>query len=239
MQNPYEILEISADATYDEIKRKYHKLAIKVHPDLNPDDPLAVEKFKDISWAYSKLINPLERNKIDRKFGVKKNDAKKDDSFINLKSKEDNELNIKDAEYSEINRRNDFKAFYDDEYFENAYNKILHKKHLKYLISVFMFFLSLILVSFVVSSVYKSKKGATFADLKLSPVAHYKNSNRGNNGENLSDNSDLYYSNKIDKDDKSNMFVGCKIANPKEINKNNKKYLKYNVKEKLWYFCIK
>ena len=47
----YAVLEVSPDASQDEIKRAYRKLAQKLHPDANPGDPEAEERFKAVSEA--------------------------------------------------------------------------------------------------------------------------------------------------------------------------------------------
>lgn len=62
----YEVLGVSRDATNDEIKKAYRKLARKYHPDANKDDRNAAEKFKEVSEAYSVLSDPGKRESYDR-----------------------------------------------------------------------------------------------------------------------------------------------------------------------------
>ena len=58
----YEVLGVSKGANSKEIKKAYRKLAIKYHPDKNPNDKVAEEKFKEAAEAYDVLSNP-EKNK--------------------------------------------------------------------------------------------------------------------------------------------------------------------------------
>jgi molecular chaperone DnaJ len=62
----YEILSVGRNASGDEIKRAYRKLAVKFHPDKNPDDPHAEERFKEIGEAYDVLMDEQKRAAYDR-----------------------------------------------------------------------------------------------------------------------------------------------------------------------------
>lgn len=66
----YEILGVSKDADADTIKKAYRKLAMQFHPDRNPDNPEAEEKFKECASAYEILSDASKREKYDR-FGHK------------------------------------------------------------------------------------------------------------------------------------------------------------------------
>lgn len=62
----YDILGVSKNADADEIKKAYRKLAIKYHPDKNPDDHTAEDKFKEAAEAYETLSNPEKRQRYNQ-----------------------------------------------------------------------------------------------------------------------------------------------------------------------------
>ena len=62
----YEVLGLQKGATDDEIKKAYRKLAKQYHPDLNPDNPEAEAKFKEINEANDVLSDPQKRAKYDQ-----------------------------------------------------------------------------------------------------------------------------------------------------------------------------
>ncbi len=62
----YEVLEVDKTATLDEIKKAYRKKAIQYHPDKNPGDKEAEEKFKEAAEAYDVLSNPDKRARYDQ-----------------------------------------------------------------------------------------------------------------------------------------------------------------------------
>ncbi|GHA75673.1 molecular chaperone DnaJ [Pontibacter akesuensis] len=62
----YEVLGVSKGAAQDEIKKAYRKIAIKFHPDKNPDDPTAEDKFKEAAEAYEVLSDPQKRQRYDQ-----------------------------------------------------------------------------------------------------------------------------------------------------------------------------
>jgi molecular chaperone DnaJ len=62
----YETLGVAKNASEDEIKKSYRKLAMKYHPDRNPDSKESEEKFKEVKEAYEMLTNPEKREAYDR-----------------------------------------------------------------------------------------------------------------------------------------------------------------------------
>ena len=66
MLNPYEVLGVQRDASDEEIKQAYRRMAMLHHPDRNAGDATAADQFREVTRAYEVLSNPQERSKIDR-----------------------------------------------------------------------------------------------------------------------------------------------------------------------------
>jgi len=65
MKDPYEVLGVAKTATPEEIRKAYRQLAKKLHPDLNPGDKHAEERFKEVSAANELLSDPDKRRRFD------------------------------------------------------------------------------------------------------------------------------------------------------------------------------
>lgn len=61
----YKVLGVEKNASEDDIKRAFRKLAMEYHPDRNPDDPGASERFRQVSEAYAVLMDPVKRRQYD------------------------------------------------------------------------------------------------------------------------------------------------------------------------------
>jgi len=104
-KNYYSILGVDRNASEDDIKKSYKKLALQYHPDKNPGDETCIEKFKEIAEAYSILNNKEKRNQYDMMGFVDESNIGEDpfsvfngifkqhmNSFMNMKY--DNNINI-------------------------------------------------------------------------------------------------------------------------------------------------
>ena len=66
MKNPYEILGVAKSASQEEIKKAYRRLAKELHPDLNPDDKIVEQRFKEVASAYDILSDTEKRRRFDQ-----------------------------------------------------------------------------------------------------------------------------------------------------------------------------
>ncbi|MGM0508836.1 MAG: DnaJ domain-containing protein [Fusobacteriota bacterium] len=108
MKNFYNILNVTAEATFKEIKKSYRKLAMKYHPDKNPGNQVAEEKFKEISEAYKILGSEKSRTEYDR-------DLKRggDGRFRGQKSRGSNsQKNYRDQGFDINDFEDNFKDFF-------------------------------------------------------------------------------------------------------------------------------
>jgi DnaJ-class molecular chaperone len=62
----YELLGVARSASNEELKKAYRAQARRYHPDLNPDDPGAAKRFKEVTWAYEVLSDSMRRAQYDR-----------------------------------------------------------------------------------------------------------------------------------------------------------------------------
>lgn len=65
IEDPYKILGINRDASDEEIKQAYRKLAKQYHPDRNPGDPVAAKKMQEVNAAYEQIKNPEKARNTD------------------------------------------------------------------------------------------------------------------------------------------------------------------------------
>ena len=80
-ENYYLILGVSQNASLKDIKVAFRRLARQYHPDLNPDDPVAAEKFKQISQAYDVLSDTTKRRRYDRRIPLQQPQTSKTSTY--------------------------------------------------------------------------------------------------------------------------------------------------------------
>ena len=69
MQDPYKVLGVSPDASDEEIKQAYRRLAKKYHPDLNPGDKEAAKRMQEVNAAYEQIKNPEKTTTSQENYG--------------------------------------------------------------------------------------------------------------------------------------------------------------------------
>jgi len=105
----YKILKVSKNANEDEIKKSYRKLAKQWHPDKNPNNKKAEDKFKEISEAYDVLSDSLKRKKFD--------------DFINVSSRTNTNYSYRKAkDFSQEEYETEFSDFFK-QFFKKRSNK--------------------------------------------------------------------------------------------------------------------
>lgn len=139
MKDYYEILGLSKSATNEEIKKSYRNLAFKYHPDRNPDDKSAEEKFKQISEAYNVLGDEKKRSDYDR-YGSSsdyaQNQYANQNSYASQNSGSyynwDEYYNSEDAFWQWFNgagrAQNQGRYYYENSYSEKGKEKPISKK---------------------------------------------------------------------------------------------------------------
>lgn len=123
-KNYYEILEVSQDASQDEIKKSYHRLVMKYHPDKNPGDKSAEEKIKEINNAFDVLKNPVTRREYDNSLAVE------DDDFDDYYDTYSTAQSAYDDDYDDDEEDDDYDDYDDgeDDYMEQASYKSTARK---------------------------------------------------------------------------------------------------------------
>ncbi len=112
----YKVLEIDKNASEDEIKKAYRKLARKLHPDLNPNDSNAKKKFQEINEANEVLSDPEKRKKYD-KYGK---DWKHADEFEKAKQQQGSSGFTSDNAQRNPNQQEDFSDFFESMFGGNS-----------------------------------------------------------------------------------------------------------------------
>lgn len=105
----YKILELDKTATQAEIKKAYRKLARKFHPDVNPNDKTAQEKFQRINEANEVLGDPEKRKKYDQ-YGK---DWEHADAFEEAKRNQRSSTANRNSTYTNYSRQEDFSDFFE------------------------------------------------------------------------------------------------------------------------------
>jgi curved DNA-binding protein len=111
----YEILGVPTDASNDEIKKVFRRLARQYHPDLNPGDKAAEEKFKNIGEAYEVLSDPNKRSQYDQvsRFLKKKGFTKKPPKASTFRTNERNGTGRTSTQEADFTQFGDFNSFVD------------------------------------------------------------------------------------------------------------------------------
>ncbi|MBD5088269.1 MAG: J domain-containing protein [Clostridiales bacterium] len=105
--NPYKVLEIHNSASKDEIRKAYRNLARKYHPDSNPGNKEAEEKFKEINDAYAILSDEQKKEQYDREASMKKSSM--NGEMFQQKTKQSSTKTTQPTKTSSNRAKSDFK----------------------------------------------------------------------------------------------------------------------------------
>jgi curved DNA-binding protein CbpA len=114
MKDYYRILNVPKDFTDDILKKKFRKRALKYHPDRNPNNPIAAQKFKLVSEAYEVLSDPYKRGRYDAKYEM----TGSQNDLFNFPSM--NSLNIFDSMFKDKNISNTKNTSNSSSYFYSS-----------------------------------------------------------------------------------------------------------------------
>ena len=92
----YDVLGVGKNASPEELKSAYRKLAVKHHPDKNPGDKISEDKFKEASEAYG-ILSDQEKKEGSAKDGDNNNEGKKDDNVVDADFEEVKEESKEEA----------------------------------------------------------------------------------------------------------------------------------------------
>ena len=127
MKDYYKILEISINATNDDIKKAFRSLAKKYHPDRNVNDENALRKFQEVNEAYEVLSNEDSRKEYDKKISsFKQSNSKETNSKNNNSSNEKKKYQDKSESIENLNKY--FESFFGFNANTNDINKDKLKK---------------------------------------------------------------------------------------------------------------
>lgn len=155
-KNLYDILLVNRNSSKDEIKKSYRKLAMKYHPDRNPNNPTAEEKFKEIQHAYDILSDDFQRmqynNFLDKVAAENQFDhfssQQQNHSTNTQTNNHSNHNNYSDFDYYNHNKNNSsYGKKYQYQYtYTYSPNRKKRKGLLHYVLAIFVPFLTFFLI---------------------------------------------------------------------------------------------